>query len=584
MDKATPFVSLLDQRIQQLEEALDAPSPNETELLGDLHGLSNRLAGERLQLAVIGQFKRGKSSLLNALIGEEVLPSGILPVTALATSLEPGEPCVIVGFKDGRSECFQTGNAEEMRGALRMFVSETGNPDNRKGVRDVHVRLPSPLLDAGVVLIDTPGVGSTFEHNTKAAEAALPDADVALFVLSPDPPITQVEVDYLKEARGHAARMILVLNKCDLLTAGEREETVAFVRETIRATSGMEAAEIACVSARAALEASRDDDPAALEDSGIPELRARLMRFAKEEKGDALRDAVEKKTARLIANLALENEVALRALEMPIEELARCADELQRAMGGIDLERQRARDLLAGDKLRLVQRVREQVGRVGERVREKVLSELDRRAPQSRDADELAQRLLEEMVGAFAGEFPTLQGHVASDLRSTLEQHIQTAQRIASEIRAAASGVLGIDLALEETRIDADLDLKPAWYDRRIEFLTPLPPGAFDAFLPRKGRMKRAVRRARRDLEAALVRNVEKLRWSLQQAAEESVRSFQASLDRHLDTLKGSTADAVSLALQRRQNESAERSAQIAARERVRGLLAGISARSGARR
>jgi hypothetical protein len=79
--------------------------------------------------------------------------------------------------------------------------------------------------------------------------------------------------------------------------------------------------------------------------------------------------------------------------------------------------------------------------------------------------------------------------------------------------------------------------------------------------------------RVRGDLRAALVRNVEKLRWSLQQAADASFRSFQGELDRHLDGLKTATADAVQLALRRREDESSDRADQITARMRVRDLI-----------
>lgn len=563
----------LDQRILFLEEALDSPSPNEAELLGQLHELGQRFAAERLQLAVIGQFKRGKSSLLNALIGEDVLPSGVLPVTALATWLEPGEPGLLVRFGDGREQALKPTGPEEMQAALRLFVSESGNPHNRQDVREVHARFHAPLLDAGVVLLDTPGVGSTLEHNSRAAEAALPDADVALFVLSPDPPITPVEVNYLKAASEHAARLIIVLNKCDLLSNGEREETVAFARDAIRTKAGLEVGEIVCVSARAGLLAKKAGDPKALERSGLSALEQKLIRFAKRDKQVSLAAAVAKKSARLIASLQLENEVALRALQLPLDQLATCADRLRAALGAVDTERQHARDLLLGDRRRLVGQARTIAEEEGARIEKEIMAELDSRADGGESEQALALALLEKIADAFERAYPPLQERVAQALSSTLERHVDHAERIAESIRGAAADVLGIELGAGGVAIEAELDLKQAWYDRRVESLAPLPASAIDALLPRPFRARRAKARVERDLKVALVRNVEKIRWSLQQAIEASVRSFQAQLDRQLEEVRAATADAVDLALQRRRDRASDHQAQIRSRERLRVLF-----------
>ena len=84
-----------------------------------------------------------------------------------------------------------------MREKLTAFVTEEANPRNVLNVARVDVFLPAQLLERGVVLIDTPGVGSTHRHQTAAADAVLPECDAALFVVSADPPITEIEIDYL---------------------------------------------------------------------------------------------------------------------------------------------------------------------------------------------------------------------------------------------------------------------------------------------------------------------------------------------------------------------------------------------------
>ena len=87
------------------------------------------------------------------------------------------------------------------------FVTEEGNPKNRLGVEEVEILHPAPILQHGVVLIDTPGVGSTFTHNTRSTLNFLPQCDAALFVVSADPPLTEVETEFLKVVKSKVERL-----------------------------------------------------------------------------------------------------------------------------------------------------------------------------------------------------------------------------------------------------------------------------------------------------------------------------------------------------------------------------------------
>jgi predicted GTPase len=172
-----------------------------------------RLNEGRFRLAVLGQFKRGKSTLLNALLHEPLLPTGILPLTAIPTTIRYGtDRHVRITFRDGHTDHFD-GSLEELHQVLKRHVTEEGNPANELEVAHVEVDHPATILANGVEIIDTPGIGSTILHNTRTARETLPVCDGALFVLSPDPPITEVEVQFLKAVREAATRMIFVLTK-----------------------------------------------------------------------------------------------------------------------------------------------------------------------------------------------------------------------------------------------------------------------------------------------------------------------------------------------------------------------------------
>jgi predicted GTPase len=182
---------------------------------------------ERFYVAVLGEFKRGKSTFLNALLGERVMPTGVLPVTSVITEIAwAAERTATVTFSEGRNECVALSSIGD-------FVTERSNPENRLGVERVRVGYPAPLLRGGVVLVDTPGVGSVFRHNTDVTLAMLPDVDAVIFITAADPPVSDSERSFLLRIREHAHKVLFVINKIDLVEEGDLAEVVAFTRQVI---------------------------------------------------------------------------------------------------------------------------------------------------------------------------------------------------------------------------------------------------------------------------------------------------------------------------------------------------------------
>lgn len=134
-----------------------------------------KLAEDRFTLAVVGQFKRGKSSLMNAIIGRELLPTGVLPLTSAITVLKfgPVERLVVRRENSVFPEIVPVS-------ALAAYVTERGNPGNRKKVKTATVEVPLPFLRRGLEFVDTPGVGSAIEANTATTHSFLPECDAVL--------------------------------------------------------------------------------------------------------------------------------------------------------------------------------------------------------------------------------------------------------------------------------------------------------------------------------------------------------------------------------------------------------------------
>ena len=254
------LLGLLD-RLIDFTDALSADFVSDAKRVRDL---KERLITERFHLAVLGQFKRGKSTLINALIGEPLLPTSVLPLTSIPTFLSAGSKRRIrIFFRDGKSKEFGELSSNQAVEILTNYVTEERNPENKLAVSWVEVEHTASILNQGVILIDTPGIGSTFRHNTEATLAFLPQCDAALFVVSADPPITEVEVDFLKAVYAKVSRLFFIMNKADYLDLDEGNRAVEFLSKVVGQSVGLDGNDhVLRVSARQGLQANLNHDDA----------------------------------------------------------------------------------------------------------------------------------------------------------------------------------------------------------------------------------------------------------------------------------------------------------------------------------
>ncbi len=189
--------------------------------------LAARISEGRFYVACIGQFKRGKSTLINALIGEPVLPVGFIPVTAVPTVIRFGER------QKARVQARDGSWREIAVSDLKEYVSEDHNPENTKAVAGVEVFIPSSLLASGMCLVDTPGLGSVFTGNTAATHAFIPHIDAALVVVGADPPLAGEELALVEAIARQVQDLILVLNKSDRATVEEKAAAVGFTQRLL---------------------------------------------------------------------------------------------------------------------------------------------------------------------------------------------------------------------------------------------------------------------------------------------------------------------------------------------------------------
>jgi small GTP-binding protein len=219
--------------------------------IGALAALRDRLQAARLRVLVVGEAKRGKSTLVNALLGRDVLPTGVTPLTAVPATVTFGtDEGLDVAFADGRTRHCPLS-------ALEALGTERGNPGNCRGVSAITVRLNAAILAQGVELVDTPGTGSVHAHNTAMADRVLPTMDAAIFVLTADPPVSASERDLLGRVHGLSVTTFVVLNKADYADAAGLAEAAEFTEQVTLEAIGRPV-RVYPVSARAALTAAGD--------------------------------------------------------------------------------------------------------------------------------------------------------------------------------------------------------------------------------------------------------------------------------------------------------------------------------------
>jgi GTP-binding protein EngB required for normal cell division len=177
-----------------------------------------------LSVAVLGRFKAGKSSFLNDLIGSDVLPVGVIPVTSVVTEVAYGPTDgATVHFSDERT--IEIGLQE-----VRQFVSEAENPLNRKHVASVSARVSTLSAWTDLRFIDTPGLESAFAHNSEASLGWVPHVDVALVAMGVDPPLSEHDIDLIRTLFRYTPRVAVLLTKVDVLDAAQLREVIDYIR------------------------------------------------------------------------------------------------------------------------------------------------------------------------------------------------------------------------------------------------------------------------------------------------------------------------------------------------------------------
>lgn len=229
----------LQERLERLEQTGDEiPVLKKLESIISEHGLVefrsklsmilDRLEDNSFEIAIFGRVSSGKSSLLNAMLGTDVLPVGVTPITAVPTRLLYGEsPVVHVWFANRMPERFDISQLPE-------FVAEQLNRGNEKHVARIVVQLPSPRLREGIAFVDTPGLGSLATRGAAETLAYLPRCDLGVVLIDAGSTLTPDDLQTIQILYDAAIPATVLLSKADLLTLEDRSRVIGYVKDRIK--------------------------------------------------------------------------------------------------------------------------------------------------------------------------------------------------------------------------------------------------------------------------------------------------------------------------------------------------------------
>jgi GTPase SAR1 family protein len=425
-----------------------ATAGNRPNLASRLHATLARLNRTEAAIVVVGEFKRGKSSIINNLVGQAICPANDDLATSAVTALRYSEtPYATVRVRGDADSAVSQIEFDE----LVEVATEAGNPDNRHNVELVEVGFDSPLLQHGIILVDTPGIGGLAPGYAAATLSFVRLADAVLFVTDASAELAAPEMEFLQRAAADCRAVVVVVNKIDLYPEWRR---IVEINRRHLNTAGIDA-ELIPVSAAIRAVALERGDRALNQESGFPTLLASIQQRVLTER---------------------QNVVAREALA----DVRHVAGQM---LGSFQAELEVLKSPETGDdRIAQLEEARERLGHLrGPGARWNVVlndgfatlsSEVDY---QFRGAIRAMLREVEPQIETMdpAKEWPAISEYVQTEIVKYTDEAFQ---RIDNDVQALWTTILELfqETDVEVARPDVegiDRDIRELWLDRPLEGL-----------------------------------------------------------------------------------------------------------------
>ncbi len=507
-------------------------------ILRDIDEENNRLNIGAMYVAVLGQFKRGKTTLINAFVSEDLLPSAITPVTSVLTLVHAArERTARVVYDGGRTEDISFDRLSE-------FVTERGNPGNRKGVRYVDIGYPSPALTDGLILVDTPGIGSIGKANTLTTQDFLPRIDAAILVLSPDHPITEVEVAFLRDTARFVSKILVVMSKIDTINAKDLQESLIYLDGILDNELGTMRPPTLLVSARHELESGKQTDRVLTDVSGFAELRQAVSDLLTKDTAHIRAEQSHKRICRLVNEALLATTLELKATLLPADQLADKVKTYNNYVSTLQLAREQSDYLIQGEVAALeasIALVLEEFAKsaltlITQRLKDRLQEHLDESGRRIRDG------LQQVLTGELESKFNAWRTQHEQDLferhRSILRTYADRMRHFRENLNSFTADLFDLDIPSlhdeSSIRWDDSFHYKTT-DDAQFLSIDTIRIGSF--LVPKPFLRRRLLRQFLSNAKDKVERNAGRLRAEYALAIDESTRSFRMSLQAHIDGL-----------------------------------------------
>ncbi|MEJ2656058.1 MAG: dynamin family protein [Desulfobacterales bacterium] len=539
--------AVIKDRLFDVVDDLSKVKNNRDKKLGEI---TEKLTIEQFNLVVMGQFKRGKSSFINALIGAEILPTSIIPLTSIVTILQYGEESkAIVRYLDETEE-------EVHLTDIPKFVTEKQNPKNKLRVKEVEILYPSDYLKDGVRIIDTPGVGSVFKHNTDVAYAYLPYVDAGVFIVTPDPPLGEAEHRFLKEVREHADKFIFVLNKTDLVEESDLYESMDFTTTLIREDLG-QSINLYPVSAKFALLGKLNNDTDKLTRSNILSFEKDLKDFLHREKGKTFLRSVIGSLLKYTADETMAYKLEQEAARLSVEELRTKIASFEQYADTTQKDRDRQNFILEGHIRKLQQKLDDDLAALTLKELPVLLKKMEEKFAETTARNISSHDLEKDMENFVFNEiiatFNRVRQKEAEKIASILEQiYLDIAKRtndIIENIVNMTSDLFQVELK-PFTTVEK-LSKKGEFY-----FLLKDDPGAIELIglsirfaLPKFMTKGIILKRMKETISGRFERHCGRVRYDLVRRIDDTSRKFKKTLNEKIDLTVTTIREALNRAM-----------------------------------
>jgi GTP-binding protein EngB required for normal cell division len=514
--------------------------------------LQDRLDAARLRVLVAGEAKRGKSTLINALVGRAVLPAGVTPLTSVITTVRYGEdPSAVVRFADGHQE-------KQPLTALPDLVTERGNPGNRRHIAAVTVYLDAPLLAGGVELVDTPGTGSVFERDTAIAHQALQSMDAAVLVLTADPPASAAERDLYAKVTGLSVATFTVLNKADHLDAAGLAEAAEFTERVLsQAAAGPGAlGTVYPLSARAALDGG---------DPGFSAFAADFKAYLASRGREDLRSSAVMQAGRIARSLLDEVALTRRAAQLAAGDAADRVTRFGERLAEVAIRGRDAVAVVNAESARLLMALNDAVEADGPRLGRDIARQLEEvlgselRTASPADIERRGRERLVTLTLAAAGAWRTQRREVIEETLASTDTRLTADLTAALEVlRDSAAELLRLDLAVLEPGGRLTEDRRFFYATAEVAGQTELLAGAIRRRLPGELGRRRAREHLRHEAHGLVEAQVGRARADLQYRLSEASRALARSAERRYAEATGRMQAALQAAGELRGASAAE--------------------------